>query len=54
MNPIELMMHTVQDYIFKKKGVKIIIYLRDINDINKLRQAYEHVLTTRNNKNTNI
>lgn len=54
MNDLEVMMQTVQIYIYEKKGVKVRIYLRDIRDINMLKEAYDHVIKTRNNKNTNI
>jgi len=53
MNPLQEMMQTVQMYIYEMKGVKVRIYLRDIRDINMLKQAYDHVIKTRNNKNTN-
>ena len=53
MNDLEVMMQCVQIYIYQKKGVKIRIYLRDIRDINMLKQAYDYIQQNQDNKNTN-
>jgi hypothetical protein len=53
MNDLEVMMQCVQIYIYKKKGVKVRIYLRDIRDINLLKHAYEYIQKNEHNKNTN-
>ena len=53
MSDLEVMMQCVQIYIYQKKGVKVRIYLRDIRDINMLKQAYEYIQKNEHNKNTN-
>ena len=53
MNELEIMMQCVQIYIYQKKGVKVRIYLRDIRDINMLKQAYDYIQQNQDNKNTN-
>ena len=53
MSDLEVMMQCVQIYIYQKKGVKVRIYLRDIRDINMLKQAYEYIKKNEHNKNTN-
>ena len=53
MNDLEVMMQCVQIYIYQKKGVKIRIYLRDIRDINMLKQDYDYIQQNEHNKNTN-
>jgi len=53
MNDLEIMMQTVQIYIYQKKGVKVRIYLRDIRDINMLKHAYDYIIKNEHNKNTN-
>ena len=50
MNDIEVMMQCVQIYIYQKKGVKVRIYLRDIRDINMLKQAYDTYKKTNTTK----
>jgi hypothetical protein len=53
MNDLEIMMQVVQQYIYQKKGVKVRIYLRDIRDINMLKQAYDYIIKNEHNKTTN-
>ena len=53
MNDLEVMMQAAQIYIYQKKGVKVRIYLRDIRDINMLKQAYDYIQKNEHNKNTN-
>lgn len=53
MNDLQVMMEAVQIYIYQKKGVKVRIYLRDIRDINLLKQAYDYIQQNQYNKNTN-
>jgi len=53
MSDLEIMMQSVQIYIFQKKGEKVRIYLRDIRDINMLKQAYDYIQKNEHNKNTN-
>ena len=53
MNNLEVMMQAVQIYIYQKKGVKVRIYLRDIRDINMLKEAYDYIQKNQHNKNTN-
>ena len=53
MNDLEIMMQAVQIYIYQKKGVKVRINLRDIRDINMLKQAYDYIQKNEHNKNTN-
>ena len=50
MNDLQIMMEAVQIYIYQKKGVRIRIYLRDIRDINMLKQAYDYIQKKENNK----
>jgi tRNA U34 5-carboxymethylaminomethyl modifying GTPase MnmE/TrmE len=53
MNELEQLMQVVQIYIYKKTGKKTRIYLRNIRDINLLKQAYEYIQKNEHNKNTN-
>jgi len=53
MNDLEIMMQAVQIYIYQMKGVKVRIYLRDIRDINMLKQAYDYIQKNGHNKTTN-
>ena len=53
MSDLEIMMQCLQIYIYQKKGVKVRIYLRDIRDINMLKQAYDYIQKNEHNKNTN-
>jgi len=53
MNDLEVIMQCVQIFIYQKKGVKVRIYLRDIRDINLLKQAYDYIQQNEHNKNTN-
>jgi hypothetical protein len=53
MNDLQIMMEAVQIYIYQKKGVKVRIYLRDIRDINLLKQAYDYIQKNEHNKTTN-
>jgi hypothetical protein len=53
MNDLEIMMQAVQICIYQKKGVKVRIYLRNIRDINMLKQAYDYIQKNDHNKNTN-
>jgi hypothetical protein len=50
MNDLQIMMEAVQIYIYQKKGVRVRIYLRDIRDINMLKQAYDYIQKNENNK----
>ena len=50
MNDLQIMMEAVQVYIYQKKGVRVRIYLRDIRDINMLKQAYDYIQKNENNK----
>ncbi len=54
MNELEQLMQTVQIYIYQQTGQKVRIYLRNVADINKLKQAHEYILNKQNNKNTKI
>ncbi len=42
-------MQCVQIYIYQKKGEKVRIYLRDIRDINMLKQAYDYIQKNEHN-----
>jgi len=53
MNDLEIMMQAVQIYIYQMKGVKVRIYLRNIRDINLLKEAYDYIQKNAHNKNTN-
>jgi hypothetical protein len=53
MTDLEIMMLEVKRYIYERKGVNVQIYLRDIRDINMLKQAYQWIQDNANNKNTN-
>lgn len=46
-------MLAVKKHIWEKKGVNVTIYLRNIGDINKLKEAYNWIQANANNKNTN-
>ena len=50
MNDLQIMMEAVQIYIYQKKGVKVRIYLRNIHDINLLKEAYDYIQKNENNK----
>ena len=50
MNDLEIMMQAVQIYIYQKKGVKVSIYLRNMHDINLLKQAYNYIQKNQHNK----
>jgi hypothetical protein len=50
MNDLQIMMEAVQIYIYQKKGVRVRIYLRNIRDINMLKQAYDYIQKNENNK----
>ena len=53
MNELEQIMQVVQIYIYEKTGKKTRIYLRNVGDINKLKQAYNYIKENQHNKNTN-
>jgi hypothetical protein len=53
MNELEQIMQVVQIYIYEKTGKKTRIYLRNVGDINKLKQAYNYIKQNQHNKNTN-
>jgi hypothetical protein len=53
MTDLEIMMLEVKRYIWEKKGVNVQIYLRNIRDINMLKELYEWIQQNANNKNTN-
>lgn len=53
MNDLQIMMEAVQIYIYQMKGVRVRIYLRDIRDINMLKQAYDYIQKKQHNKTTN-
>jgi hypothetical protein len=40
----------VQIYIYQMKGVRIRIYLRDIRDINLLKEAFNYIQQKQHNK----
>ena len=50
MNDLELMMQAVQIYIYQKTGKQVRIYLRNIHDINLLKQAYDYIQQNQHNK----
>jgi hypothetical protein len=50
MNDLQIMMNAVQVYIYEKKGVRVRIYLRDIRDINLLKEAYDYIQKNQHNK----
>lgn len=50
MSELEIMMQAVQIYIYQKKGVRVRIYLRDIRDINMLKQAFDYIQKNQHNK----
>jgi len=50
MNDLQIMIQAVQIYIYQKKGVRVQIYLRNIHDINLLKQAYDYIQQNQNNK----
>jgi hypothetical protein len=50
MNDLQIMMDAVQIYIYQKKGVRVKIYLRNIRDINLLKEAYDYIQKNENNK----
>jgi hypothetical protein len=51
MNELEQIMQVVQIYIYEKTGKKTRIYLRNVGDINKLKQAYNYIKENQHNKN---
>jgi hypothetical protein len=53
MTDLEVMMLEVKRYIWERKGVNVTIYLRNIRDINMLKELYEWIQKNGNNKNTN-
>ena len=53
MTDLEIMMLEVKRYIWENKGVNVKIYLRNIADINKLKEVYHWIQNNSNNKNTN-
>jgi hypothetical protein len=53
MTDLEVMMLEVKRYIYEKKGVNVKIYLRNIRDINMLKELYNWIQQNANNKNTN-
>ena len=50
MKDLGVMINAVQVYIYEKKGVRVRIYLRDIRDINLLKQAYDYIQQNQHNK----
>ena len=50
MNDLQIMIEAVQIYIYKMKGVRVRIYLRDIRDINLLKEAFNYIQQKQHNK----
>jgi hypothetical protein len=50
MNDLQIMIEAVQIYIYQMKGVRVRIYLRDIRDINLLKEAFNYIQQKQHNK----